>query len=437
MGKSNRVKSVRQEVLELKRLEAERLAEKKRKNTITAIVVSAVCVVLVAAFVLTLVLINNSVKNGDNLRKETVLATENFSVNGATFTYFLNYEYQNFVNNYADNLESYGLDVSIPLRDQETSDGKNWFDYMVERAQASLEELMLLCEKAKAEGFELGDKDQKEMESFFADMEKEAKDNDMALDEYITLLYGQGVKRADIEDGLKISMLATNYYQKTIAEKEYTDKQIDEYYTNNDKDFATVDYKYYVFSSASDGSISGSNLGEQINTAKANADKLMKAKNPEDFDKILTEILKAQDYSESDIKDTLDTTIAEDSTYDKEFSIAVWAFDKDTKLYDTKLYQNQNRYSVYMLTKKPTRDENETRSVRHILTSIDSATTDEEAKKKSEEILAEYNKGEKTAESFAALAEKYTQDPGSQSTGGLYENFAKGQMVAEFEKLGV
>ena len=37
-----------------------------------------------------------------------------------------------------------------------------------------------------------------------------------------------------------------------------------------------------------------------------------------------------------------------------------------------------------------------------------------------------------TAESFAALANEYSQDPGSNTNGGLYEGVTEGQMVAAF-----
>ena len=54
---------------------------------------------------------------------------------------------------------------------------------------------------------------------------------------------------------------------------------------------------------------------------------------------------------------------------------------------------------------------------------------------KSQEILnAWVNKGDLSEESFAGLAAAYSQDPGSQSNGGLYENVYKGQMVPEFEQ---
>jgi len=36
-------------------------------------------------------------------------------------------------------------------------------------------------------------------------------------------------------------------------------------------------------------------------------------------------------------------------------------------------------------------------------------------------------------EDFAALARQYTEDPGSKESGGLYENFPRGQMVKPFE----
>ena len=57
-----------------------------------------------------------------------------------------------------------------------------------------------------------------------------------------------------------------------------------------------------------------------------------------------------------------------------------------------------------------------------------------EALAKAEEILAEYEAGDKTEESFAALAEEYSEDTGSNTNGGLYDAVTKGQMVDEFDK---
>ena len=55
----------------------------------------------------------------------------------------------------------------------------------------------------------------------------------------------------------------------------------------------------------------------------------------------------------------------------------------------------------------------------------------EEARAKADEILAEFNAGDKTAESFGELAKENTGDSNGDE-GGLYENIMPGQMVTEF-----
>jgi len=82
--------------------------------------------------------------------------------------------------------------------------------------------------------------------------------------------------------------------------------------------------------------------------------------------------------------------------------------------------------------------------VRHILVQVKGGTTaedgtttysDEEWKtceEAAQAILDEWLAGDKTEESFAALAGEKTEDPGSQATGGLYQQVYEGQMVPEF-----
>ncbi|MBN2000421.1 peptidylprolyl isomerase, partial [candidate division KSB1 bacterium] len=70
-------------------------------------------------------------------------------------------------------------------------------------------------------------------------------------------------------------------------------------------------------------------------------------------------------------------------------------------------------------------------SVRHILMQTTGKNDSEKAeiRKKMEGLLDRAKAGE----DFAALAEEFTEDPGSKATGGLYEEFGKGQMVKPFE----
>ena len=84
--------------------------------------------------------------------------------------------------------------------------------------------------------------------------------------------------------------------------------------------------------------------------------------------------------------------------------------------------------------------------VRHILVIPEGGTTDEETgettysedeweacRVKAQELLDQWLAGDATEDSFAALATEHTEDPGSQATGGLYENVYEGQMVEPFE----
>ena len=85
------------------------------------------------------------------------------------------------------------------------------------------------------------------------------------------------------------------------------------------------------------------------------------------------------------------------------------------------------------------------KDVRHILVSYEGGTTDENgtttyseeeknaAKEAAEKILKEWEEGEKTEDSFAALAKEKSTDTGSKENGGLYEAVYPDQMVDPFE----
>lgn len=94
-----------------------------------------------------------------------------------------------------------------------------------------------------------------------------------------------------------------------------------------------------------------------------------------------------------------------------------------------------------------TKDDTNMINVRHILivpAADEGAETDEngnvvltdenwaDAEAQARDILAQWEAGEATEESFAALAQEHSADGGSASNGGLYENVYPGRMVAEF-----
>ena len=67
--------------------------------------------------------------------------------------------------------------------------------------------------------------------------------------------------------------------------------------------------------------------------------------------------------------------------------------------------------------------------MRHILIGSDSES---DPKAKADEVYQIYLDGPHTEEAFAALADQYSTDPGSNTNGGLYENVTEGMMVQAF-----
>lgn len=91
-----------------------------------------------------------------------------------------------------------------------------------------------------------------------------------------------------------------------------------------------------------------------------------------------------------------------------------------------------------------TKESEDVVDVRHILIMPKGGTTDENgvttyseeeweaARVEAQALLDQWKSGDATEESFASLANEHTEDPGSQTTGGLYQGVKKGQMVPEF-----
>ena len=83
--------------------------------------------------------------------------------------------------------------------------------------------------------------------------------------------------------------------------------------------------------------------------------------------------------------------------------------------------------------------------VRHVLFTPQGGTTDENGatvyseeewaacESQARSVMNEWTMGECDEESFAIMANTYSQDPGSNTNGGLYEDVQQGQMVAEFD----
>ena len=125
--------------------------------------------------------------------------------------------------------------------------------------------------------------------------------------------------------------------------------------------------------------------------------------------------------------------------------LADWLFDSARKSGDADVVENGD-YFYTVVFRDRTRDENKTIDVRHILIRPEESELDEEdegreadverlnneAHEKAQSILTEWQEGEATEDSFAALAAEYSDDSNA-SEGGLYTRVYLGEMVEAFE----
>ncbi len=411
MGKNARLREERKQNKE-EREAQKRAAEKKakRNRVIRTCVLSAIALAAVVGIGLG-IFFGVIVNQGWYLRNVTAMKTENFTVTGEMMSYFIYNTFENYYSNYGETL---GLDPEKSLKKQYFREDVSWFDYFALEAQTNLRQVLLFAEKAKEQGMELTAEEKAEIAQY-------AISNDFGA--YTERF---GFTAEDFTAAMELTTLASKMYEKATADLAIDDAKVEEYFKTNEKYFKMVDYKMFIIPYGTNG------WYKDAAAAKSAADHIAKATTAEAYDKAVREVLSAIGASASDIETELQSLKQTGVYYKDNDAVCTWAFGT-AKIDNTYVAEGQGTYAVYQLTALPYIDDAATVNVRHILLTKEGLGSDDAAKAKAEEVLAEWKKGEATAESFAALVTKYTEDPGSKETGGLYENVSKGEMVEAFD----
>ncbi len=423
MSKATRSKA--QNAAKKQRQEEKLKKERKKKRIETAIALSCVgAIVLATGGVFVANKIHEDyLDSGEGLRKVVAMSTENYAVDNAMLTYFVYNDYYYYVNYYGDNASYYGIDESLSLSEQyyNESSGVTWLDYCTEEAVDNLESMLILCEGAKANNFTLTDEENDEISTM--------------LETVTPSDYGRGVNTEDIRKSLEISYLASKYQDSLKENISITDDEIETYYNENAKDYQTSQYISFDIDYIDPDDEEA--MGVTETDAEGYVNTLKSCKTEEEFKNAVSNYLEATytEITEDEITETVDGITAQSLTYTAEEDLSEWAFDSARVVGDTMsvLNEDDNCYTVYMLTSLPARDEENVIDVRHILFNFEDYEDADEALADAEGVLKEYQSGVMTEESFATLATEYSSDTGSVSNGGLYEGVYKGQMVENFE----
>lgn len=417
---------------------AEEAAKQRKSNILYGCIFGAF--VLVAAAVL---LWNSGIFQ----RNATALTVDGEKYTVAQVGYYYSSAYNSIANSqYAS---YYGLDTDKPLNQQElnemakmmlgVSEDMTWDAYFKSTAKENLTQITALCKAAEAAGFTGDEQMQQEIDDTMDLVSQYAKQNGMSVKAYLKAMFGQYMTVPVFQKLLKDSTLATHYEEHYVDGLTYTDEEIADYYQENKSSFDVADYEYIYFpGTASSTTDADGNTVEPTEEEEAAAAAAAK----EDANEALARYQsgeKLEDIAEDYENGTYANPTASTNTGS---ALSTWVFDESRQAGDTELVADGVNYYLAVFHQTG-RNEYNTVNVRHILIKVDSSSLDKESetyeadlaalkeskKAEADRILQEWKDGAATEESFAELADKYSEDG---AAGGLYEQVYHDQMVTEF-----
>ena len=333
------------------------------------------------------------------------------------------HEWYDMMSQYVD-VSALGFDPTKPFDKQDYgSEGQTYREFFLETAEEDMRNIHAFAREAEATGFELSEEKKAEIDQTMADFQDYAKANNMTMKQLLNALYNRGMSEDLLKELVYDSVMASEYIASTNESFTYTEEEVEKYYEDNKDTLDVMDYRMVSFLTNSDEEYGNIVTADQ---AKESAEALFaKGADEQAFIDASTEQA-GEDISLYENNDKSSANLINEE-------MGEWLFNTERKVGDINMFiDDAGDARVVYVVSLPHRDESRTRNVRHILISLDNYETKEEAKAEAEKVYEEWKNGEATEDSFAALANEKSTDPGSNTNGGLYEEVMPGDMVQAF-----
>ena len=444
--------------------EAQQRREEKRTNLLYGVIAAAVLVAVIASFVW----------RSDFIPKTTTAATiDGEKYTAAEVEYYYQTAYRNFVSNsqYSYFLSYLGLNtnatlksqsinstaaamlgIELPDADAESAEadseadplaptGMTWHDYFLDEALDNMRVIQAALKAAEAEGFQYPAGVQAQYDDNMDALKAVAAASGISVSQYLKGNFGAGVTEKVYGEQLMRVLRYSAYadaYQDSLT---YSDSELEEAYGADRNTYDHVSYEVVSFSGAAE-----STTDDEGNTVEPTEEEAAAALEAAQ-DLAQTVLDGFQDGGDlEELANENDGTYSknENGTYSAGSVMSEWLYDSARKSGDASTLADGTVQYVVVFHDR-FRDENPTIDIRHILVPLGSGSIAEgeegyedeqaqlkaDAHAKAEELLAQWQSGEATEDSFAALALKESAD-GSKYDGGLYTEVYQGQMVTEF-----
>ncbi len=434
------------------------------------IIKSVVAVVIVVALLVTYVstglvrkgFVHSTLQWTTHLTAVTITSEDGdkIKVPVSTYNYYFSTTYNNLMSTkqlydqYGLDASKAGLDVDFDksLSSQKTTNEDDkvvtWSQHLEDMVIKAIEDTYTFYNEAvkanNGEEPEITAEQQKQIDDTLGKYKENANKYGYTLSAYLVKAMGKGVTESVFRQESKRSYIADNYrkeLQTNNSKAEITQEQIDTYKNEHLDDLKSVDIRIFEASNEDEATA----FKNELKKDGSNFTDLCVKYAPEGFYKDFSKdpgsstqlyVTKSALQNAGFAIATADNNDAEEDQ--KTYSGLDWLFSADRVKGD--IYQHSTTV-VYVL--EPARLSNvNTVNVRHILiapekkgnesNAVSASQEDwDKAYKEAKDVLAAYNKGAKTEDSFAELAKEKSVD-GSASKGGLYENIYPNQMVSTF-----
>ena len=451
------------------KLTERQLAAQKEAKKLTLMTRLFVAVLAVIVVVAVFIGVTRFIENSGIREKNTVaLTVDSHEISNAEMNYFFIDAVNNFTQTYGSYISLFGLDTTKPLDQQIVNEelGTTWADDFMSQAAETAKSIYAMYDAAIAAGHTLTEAEEASMNATLSNLKAYAllygyEDTES----YLKAMYGSGSTEESFRKYMQTNQLAQSYYNAYSAGLTYDAAALQAEDDEDPSVYNFYSYNYYNLNvskfltggtEAEDGSITYTD--EERAAAVEAAEAATKALVTEEIASVedLDAAIAAMDVN-AEVESAASTAVED---VDKGSVLSVvrdWVTDPARKVGDITYVENATTstaddgsetktvsgYYIVMFTGM----EDNTfalKNVRHILVAFQGGTYDSttgtttysdqeklDAKMAAEQLLADWQGGKATEETFAEMANTNSDD-GDGTTGGLYEDIYPGQMVTAF-----
>ena len=231
-------KELEEQGLSASAVAAQKEKEKKNKLLRNVLIVALAVVVCAAAVFGVIKLVNRP--SYDNKAAVATVGEEKISV--PVYNYFYSLGASNFYNSY-----SFVIQPGVPLSKQQSFFGGEGTleDFLKDNTKASLQEVLNVCAKAKADNFQLNDEQKAGMETALDSLKTEAATYGFSsVDKYLRARFGEGCNEENYKQYMEIYLTYSAYASKLNDEFKPSAEELKAAYEADTSAFDQIDFTY-------------------------------------------------------------------------------------------------------------------------------------------------------------------------------------------------